>query len=37
LNVGTVRASPRPAKVIGLQQMLFGIAVVIVTALTVST
>jgi hypothetical protein len=31
-NLGAVRAAPRPAKVIGLQQMFFGIAVVAVTA-----
>jgi len=31
-NIGAVRAAPRPAKVIGLQQMFFGIAVVVVTA-----
>ena len=34
-NVGAVRAAPRPAKVIGLQQMFFGIAVVLVTAAAV--
>lgn len=34
-NVGAVRAAPRPAKVIGLQQMFFGIAVIIVTAVAV--
>ena len=34
-NVGAVRAAPRPAKIIGLQQMFFGIAVVIVTAVAV--
>lgn len=34
-NVGAVRTSPRPAKVIGVQQMLFGIAVVVTTALVV--
>lgn len=34
-NVGAVRAAPRPAKVIGLQQMFFGIAVVVVTAVAV--
>jgi hypothetical protein len=36
-NVSAVRAAPRPAKVIGLQQMFFGIAVVIVTAVAVTT
>lgn len=36
-NVGAVRAAPRPAKTIGLQQMFFGIAVVAVTAVAVST
>lgn len=35
-NVGAVRAAPRPAKVIGLQQMFFGLAVVVVTAVAVS-
>lgn len=34
-NVGAVRATPRPAKVIGLQQMFFGLAVVAVTAVGV--
>jgi hypothetical protein len=34
-NVGAVRAAPRPAKIIGLQQMFFGIAVVVVTAAAV--
>ncbi|MDZ7678248.1 MAG: YwiC-like family protein [Acidimicrobiales bacterium] len=34
-NLGAVRAAPRPAKVIGLQQMFFGIAVVAVTAVAV--
>jgi hypothetical protein len=34
-NIGAVRTAPRPAKVIGLQQMFFGIAVVIVTAIAV--
>lgn len=34
-NVRAVRAAPRPAKVIGLQQMFFGIAVVCVTAVAV--
>ena len=34
-NVGAVRAAPRPAKVIGLQQMCFGIAIVVVTAIAV--
>ncbi|MFP4512142.1 MAG: YwiC-like family protein [Acidimicrobiales bacterium] len=34
-NVGAVRVAPRPAKVIGLQQMFFGIAVVAVTAIAV--
>jgi hypothetical protein len=34
-NVGAVRSPPRPAKTIGLQQMFFGIAVVIVTAIAV--
>jgi hypothetical protein len=32
-NAGAVRAAPRPAKVIGLQQMFFGIAVVGVAAI----
>ena len=34
-NLGAVRSAPRPAKVIGLQQMFFGIAVVVVTAVAV--
>lgn len=34
-NVGAVRSAPRPAKTIGLQQMFFGIAVIIVTAIAV--
>jgi hypothetical protein len=34
-NLGAVRAAPRPAKVIGLQQMFFGVAVVVVTAVAV--
>jgi hypothetical protein len=34
-NIGAVRAKPRPAKLIGLQQMFFGIAVVVVTAVAV--
>lgn len=34
-NVGAVRAAPRPAKAIGLQQMFFGLAVVVVTAIAV--
>lgn len=34
-NVITVRLPPRPAKSIGLQQMFFGIAVVVVTAASV--
>lgn len=34
-NVGAVRAAPRPAKIIGFQQMFFGVAVVIVTAIAV--
>lgn len=34
-NAGAVRAAPRPAKVIGLQQMVFGLAVVAVTAIAV--
>jgi hypothetical protein len=34
-NVGAVRSAPRPAKIIGLQQMFFGIAVVVVTAVAV--
>lgn len=34
-NVAAVRAAPRPAKVIGLQQMCFGFAVVAVTAIAV--
>lgn len=32
VNVAAVRAAPRPAKVIGVQQMVFGLAVVVVTA-----
>jgi len=34
-NVGAVRAGVRPAKVIGLQQMVFGIGVVVVTTIAV--
>ena len=34
-NVAAVRAAPRPAKIIGFQQMFFGVAVVIVTAIAV--
>jgi hypothetical protein len=34
-NVRAVRTAPRPAASIGLQQMLFGIAVVVVTAIAV--
>jgi hypothetical protein len=34
-DIAAVRTAPRPAKVIGLQQMLVGIAAVIVTALAV--
>lgn len=34
-NLAAVRAAPRPAKVIGLQQMFFGFAVVAVTAIAV--
>ncbi len=34
-RAGAVRAAPRPAKIIGLQQMFFGIAVGIVTAIAV--
>lgn len=34
-NVGAVRAVPRPARIIGVQQMFFGIAVVAVTATAV--
>ena len=34
-NIGAVRAAPRPAKIIGFQQMCFGIAVVIVPAIAV--
>lgn len=34
-NVAAVRAVPRPAKIIGFQQMFFGFAVVIVTAIAV--
>lgn len=34
-NLAAVRAMPRPAKVIGLQQMFFGIAVVAVTTIAV--
>lgn len=34
-NVGAVRSAPRPAKTVGLQQMFFGIAVIIVTAIAV--
>jgi len=32
-NLAAVRATPRPAKIIGVQQMFFGIAVVIVTTI----
>ncbi len=35
-NVVSVRLAPRPAKVIGMQQMVFGFAVVAVTALAVA-
>jgi hypothetical protein len=35
INVAAVRLAPRPAKVIGIQQMCFGLAVVIVTAVAV--
>ena len=31
-NVVVVRIAPRPAKIIGLQQMFFGIAVIVITA-----
>jgi len=34
-NVGAVRSAPRPAKVIGLQQMCFGIAIVVVTTVAI--
>jgi hypothetical protein len=34
-NIGAVRAAPRPAKIIGFQQMFFGVAVVGVTAVAV--
>jgi hypothetical protein len=34
-NLCAVRVTPRPAKIIGLQQMFFGIAVVVVTAVSV--
>jgi len=34
-NVAAVRSTPRPAVVIGIQQMLFGIAVIAVTAIAV--
>jgi hypothetical protein len=34
-NIRAVRVAPRPAKVIGLQQMFFGFAVVIITAIAV--
>lgn len=34
-NVGAVRRQPRPARIIGFQQMFFGIAVVAVTAIAV--
>jgi hypothetical protein len=34
-NIGAVRAAPRPARIIGFQQMFFGIAVVLVTAVAV--
>lgn len=34
-NVAAVRAAPRPAKIIGFQQMFFGLAAVIVTAIAV--
>jgi hypothetical protein len=36
-NLAAVRAAPRPAKIIGLQQMFFGVAVIVVTAVAVST
>ena len=35
INIAAVRTAPRPAKIIGLQQMFFGIAVVVVTAVAV--
>lgn len=35
LNVTTVRSVPRPAVVIGIQQTIFGLAVVAVTAVSV--
>ncbi|MEO6122629.1 MAG: YwiC-like family protein [Ilumatobacteraceae bacterium] len=35
-NIGAVRLTPQPAKIIGLQQMFFGITVVVVTTLAVS-
>jgi len=34
-NLVAVRRAPRPAKIVGLQQMTFGIAVILVTALAV--
>ena len=34
-NVAAVRAAPRPAKIIGFQQMFFGVTAVIVTAIAV--
>jgi hypothetical protein len=34
-NIAAVRRAPRPAKIIGVQQMFFGIAVVVVTAVAV--
>ncbi|MAT04012.1 MAG: hypothetical protein CL424_03090 [Acidimicrobiaceae bacterium] len=34
-NLGAVRTAPRPATIIGFQQMFFGIAVVVITAIAV--
>ena len=36
LNLGAVRLAPRRAVVIGIQQMIFGIAVIVVTAIAVT-
>jgi len=36
INVGALRLGPRPAKIIGIQQMVFGIAVILTTAIAVS-
>jgi hypothetical protein len=36
INVAAVRLTPRPAVVIGVQQMIFGLGVVAVTAVAVT-